>query len=359
MREMWLGLRNRVLASRRFQRWAMRLPLTRPVARRRAGAAFDLVAGFVYSQVLHACVELDLLGMLEAPRTAGDVAARTGLSEAAALRLLKAAAAIGLVEAVGERFMLGRHGAVLAANPGVAEMIAHHRMLYADLADPVALLRRGEGGGELARFWAYRASAGAGEVDPYSALMAASQPLVAEEVLAAYPLGRHTHLLDIGGGSGTFALAAASAAPQLKVTVFDLPAVADTARRRFEEAGLGDRAAAVGGDFFADSLPGADLVTLVRVLHDHDDAPAAALLANIRRALAPGATLLIAEPMAGKRGHAPMGDAYFGMYLLAMGSGQPRTPAEIIAMAKAAGFASARPKHTASPMTTQLVVATA
>ena len=44
-------------------------------------------------------------------------------------------------------------------------------------------------------------------------------------------------------------------------------------------------------------------------------------------ALPADGTLLLAEPMAGSRGAEPVGDAYFGFYLLAMGSGRPRTRA--------------------------------
>ena len=73
------------------------------------------------------------------------------------------------------------------------------------------------------------------------------------------------------------------------------------------------------------------------MLHDHDDAAALALLRAARAALPPDGTLLLAEPMAGTPGAEPMGDAYFGFYLLAMGSGRPRT-AE-----RAAAHAGARP----------------
>jgi demethylspheroidene O-methyltransferase len=64
----------------------------------------------------------------------------------------------------------------------------------------------------------------------------------------------------------------------------------------------------------------------VRVVHDHDDERVLALLRAVRAALPPGGTLLLAEPMAGTPGAQAMGDAYFGFYLLAMGSGRPRTP---------------------------------
>ncbi|MEN0075545.1 MAG: methyltransferase, partial [Paracraurococcus sp.] len=59
-------LREGLVADPRFRRWAARFPLTRPVARRRTRALFDLCAGFVYSQVLLACVRLRLCELLRA-----------------------------------------------------------------------------------------------------------------------------------------------------------------------------------------------------------------------------------------------------------------------------------------------------
>ncbi|MFU8765893.1 MAG: hypothetical protein ACNA7T_15290, partial [Haliea sp.] len=56
-RERWLRCRDRLLTNPRFHHWAVRLPLTRPIARRRSRELFDLTAGFVYSQVLFACVQ--------------------------------------------------------------------------------------------------------------------------------------------------------------------------------------------------------------------------------------------------------------------------------------------------------------
>jgi demethylspheroidene O-methyltransferase len=95
--------------------------------------------------------------------------------------------------------------------------------------------------------------------------------------------------------------------------------------------------------FFRDALPpGYDCITLVRVLHDHDDAACLALLRAVRRALPPGGRLVIAEPMAGTPGALAMGDAYFGFYLWAMNAGRPRTAAEYGAMLKTAGFAGWR-----------------
>jgi demethylspheroidene O-methyltransferase len=368
-RERWFAQRDRWLASPRFREAATRFAPTRPVARQHARALFDLVAGFVYTQWLAACVELNLFERLaRSPLTVDELAAETKLPRASALRLLEAAASLGLTQRRGDaHWGLGPLGAAMVGNEAVTAMVQHHRTLYSELADPLKLLR--EGRGELASYWAYAGghsddrapgALGATRTAPYSALMSATQPLVAGQVLDAYPIGRHRRLLDLGGGEGVFVTAALQRAPQLQAMVFDLPAVADAARARFAQLGLAHRAQAFGGDFHRDPLPqGADVVSLVRVIYDHDDAPALAILRAARRALPRGGTLLLAEPMAGTAGAEPMGAAYFGMYLLAMGSGRSRSAAELTRLLAQAGFDRVRERPTALPLQAGLLVARA
>jgi demethylspheroidene O-methyltransferase len=359
--------RDRLVSDPRFRLLAARFPLTRPVARRQARRLFDLVAGFVYSQVLEACVRLRMFERLaQGPRTPAGLAADVGLSEPAITRLLEAAVALDLLSRRGGgRFGLGPLGAAMLNNPGISAMVEHHRLLYADLADPVAILRDGPGGKQLGRYWAYASGRADAATDPalvadYTALMSASQSLVAEEVLDAYPFRRHRRLLDVGGGDGTFVRAVAARVPGLAIELFDLPAVAAHARVRLAAAGLAGRVTVHGGDFTADALPrGADLVTLVRVVHDHDDAVAARLLAAARACLPAGGTLLIAEPMAGVAGTEAMAGAYFGLYLWAMGQGRARTPEELRRMLAEAGFTRTRLLRTRVPLQTCVMVARA
>ena len=358
--EFVLRLRDRMAARPEFRRWAGRFRLTRGVSRRRAASLFDLAAGFVYSQILLACVQLDLFAVLaEGPRPLPALAARLGLSERAAEQLLEAAAALGLAQHRQGGFGLGPLGGPMVGNEAIAAMVRHHAMLYADMADPLALLRGDGGGGALGRFWGYtdggrRAGLEAADTAPYSALMAASQPLVAAEILDAYDLSRHKVLMDVGGGAGAFLASAAERHPALGLMLFDLPAVVELARAR-----LGERAAYHAGDFHADALPrGADIISLVRVVHDHDDDKATGILARVHAALPPGGCLLLAEPMAGTVGAEAMGAAYFNFYLHAMGSGRARTPAVLMAMLRQAGFREARLLPTATPLQTRLIQAT-
>ena len=206
-----LQWRDSVLANPSFQRFAGTFALTRPIARRRAAALFDLCAGFVYSQILFACVRLKLFDQLaDGPIGAGELSARLSLPTDATVLLLEAAISLRLVQRrSGSRYALGALGAALMGNPGVVAMIEHHAMLYADLADPVALLRGEAAAGQLARYWPYAghhkpAALSRAAIAPYTALMAASQPMIAQQVLAAYSFRHHRCLLDIGGGDGSF-----------------------------------------------------------------------------------------------------------------------------------------------------------
>jgi demethylspheroidene O-methyltransferase len=369
-RRSWLDrlylARDRLLASPGFQRWAAAFPLTRPVANAQARALFDMCAGFVYAQVLTACIRLKLFDALaEGARTPDDLAATFAMPPESMRRLLIAAAALGLLtERSGGRFGLGMLGAALRGNPGVAAMVEHHAMLYDDLRDPLALLRSGGGPAtRLGAYWPYAVStspdsAAAEDVAGYTALMSASQHLIAEDILAAYDFRRHRQVLDIGGGDGAFLIAAAARAAGLRLALFDLPPVAAQAASRFAAHGIADRATAIGGNFLADSLPsGADLVTLIRILLDHDDAAVLNILRGARRAIAPGGLLLIAEPISGLSGSRAVTDAYFGLYLFAMGRGRSRSFSEIRALLHEAGFTRIRAVSTRRPLLTNLVTA--
>jgi len=295
--------------------------------------------------------------MAEAPQAPADLARRAGLSEDRMAILLQAGAALGLLKRRRDgRFSLARKGAAILGVPGLEAMIRHHRAFYADMADPVALLR-GRDETELARFWPYVFGAAA-EVEPevarrYSDLMAQSQALVAQDVLRMLPLAGVRHLLDVGGGSGAFLQAVAMRYPDLKLTLFDLPEVLPVAQARLAEAGLAARIVLAPGSFRADDLPGGcDAVSLIRVLYDHDDATVAALLRRVFTALDPGGRLIVAEPMAGGARPERAGDVYFAFYTMAMGTGRARSAARITELCGAAGFTPVKAPKVTRPYVT-------
>ncbi|MEM6415091.1 MAG: methyltransferase [Pseudomonadota bacterium] len=357
--------RNRLFQDPSFQKWAAAFPLTAPITRRRAGRLFDICAGFTYTQILCACVELELFDLLaDGAVPEAKIASSIDLSTEATERLIAGAIALDLVQRRPNKHIgLGAQGAALLGNRSVFEMIKHHKILYKDLIDPVALLKGGRAETGLSQYWGYARRASSADLSkdeaaPYTNLMAATQEFIADDVIAAFSFSRQRHLLDIGGGGGAFVRAVAENHPSLRATVFDLPVVAEQANSNFAKAGLEERVQAVGGDFFSDPFPqGADIISFVRVLHDHDDDAALQLLRSARSALSEGGTLLIAEPMSETPGAAAMGDAYFGFYLWAMGSGRPRSAKILTEFLRVSGFPKARLLRARQPLLTSVLVA--
>jgi demethylspheroidene O-methyltransferase len=340
------------LSNPSFHRFAWAFPPFRPISRNRAQALFGLVTGFTFSQLVAAGVEIGLFRALaDGPLTADDVARTADLSPQAATDLLEGLSAIGMAERLnGGRYALGVHGAAFVADPGLDAMVRHNQLFYADLADPLALLRA-RGGGKVAAYWPYAQGRPEGAVDAYSELMAASQPAVAEAVLSAFDFAGTGTLMDVGGGEGAFLEAVHRAHPKLGLMLFDLPQVAERARAR-----IGAFATVHPGVAPTDPLPaGADCISLVRVVHDHDDDMVLALFDRIHAALPRGGRILIAEPMAGPSGAGALGDVYFRLYMRAMGRGRPRTPPELMDMLQSRGFGALQQIPTRNSFAAQLV----
>jgi demethylspheroidene O-methyltransferase len=354
--EIWRRWRNRIIADPRFISFAQSFPLTRPIARRRSRQLFDLVAGFSYSQVLYSCVQLNLFERVgQSGQTIGKLSQTIGWDDVKTRRLIKAAAALDLLELRQDNVTLGIHGAALLGQPWIMRFIAHHHLFYEDLSDPIGLLSGQKPAHHLRSFWDYND-------DPktkadYTALMAASQAAVATEILGAYDFAKHETVLDVGGGDGSFLRALGAKHPNLKRQLFDLPGVIDIAKTHPGNAGT----ATFPGHFTNDALPvGADVITLIRVAHDHDDDVVRLALRNIYQCLRNGparpSAFILAEQMSGNADTAPVTDAYFNLYFAAMGQGRTRTPAELIEMAREAGFSRHRQLPTRNPLITSILI---
>jgi len=386
-KDAWQCRLERWYAHPGLYRWSLGNPFTRWLTRRRTRKLFDLMAGFVHSQVLLGCVRLDLFRTLhQAPAHLNDLASSTGLAPAVLQRLLLSAVALRLLEHRSQgRFGLGPLGVPLAQHEGIAQMIEHNHLLYQDMQDPVQFLNNAWSGG-MAEYWPYaheqqipvakaptpaQAVAQARPEMPteavvdkftrYSQLMAASQGFVVQEILSSYFFDEHRCVLDVGAGKGRFISELAAHAPHLRFKLFDLPPVMDLAREALTAKGLMPRVSLHPGSFLHDPLPeGADLITLVRVAHDHPDAVVRQILQKAYAALPLGGVLLLAEPMAQSDEQAGQPessvDAYFHFYLLAMGAGRLRTPRELKTMMQEAGFTHIEQVSNAMPIHAQIIL---
>ena len=341
--------RNRLISNPAVRHKLQKIPVIQNVANKSAERLFAICAGFIHSQVLLFCVRVGLLERL-ARRAAAleELSADLGIEASRLEKMLRAATALRLVERRSDgAYRPGMLGAALADNDGLKALILHHDALYRDLEDPVAMAESAQPT-RLAQYWAYSgstqpAAASDGSVTPYSAVMGASQRMIAEHLAGLDVFAGSRRILDVGGGDGTLAIEIARHHREAQLTVADLPAVCEIAQARVAAAGLSDRIGSVGLDFFRESLPiGHDTACLVRILHDHEEQPVQALLRAVFAALPAGGRLVIAEPMAADGSAGRLIDAYFSIYLLAMGQGRPRTRSHLKTLLEGAGFEAVR-----------------
>ncbi len=137
-------------------------------------------------------------------------------------------------------------------------------------------------------------------------------------------------VVDVGGGNGSLLVELLRRQPGQRGIVFDLP----EANR--DEASFDDRIEFVAGDFFQ-RVPVGDVYVLATILHDWDDARAAAILRTIRSVAPPGARLLILDSVV-PPGNEPNGAKWLDLLMLTLFDGRERDEAQWRALLGAGGF---------------------
>ncbi|MEW6220507.1 MAG: methyltransferase [Thermodesulfobacteriota bacterium] len=163
---------------------------------------------------------------------------------------------------------------------------------------------------------------------------------------AAWPqvvdLGAHTHLLDVGGGSGAHAIGACRQAPHLRATVFDRPLICELAGELIGEAGLADRIRTVAGNMWTDPLPRADVHFFSDIFHDWPHDKCAFLARKSFEALPPGGKILIHEMLLNDDKTGPFAAAAYNIQMLLWTEGQQWSGQELRQILTEAGFADFR-----------------
>jgi hypothetical protein len=173
-------------------------------------------------------------------------------------------------------------------------------------------------------------------------------------VLASYPFSEIDTLVDVGGGNGSFIVSALQANPQLKGVLFDLPHVAEQARKRIADAGLAERCAVIGGDIVASVPEGGTLYTLSKIIHDWSDDHAIAILKSCHRAMKDTAKLLLVEiilPARVEQSVALQRAFMLDVHMMVTTGGRERTEVEYRRLLEAASFEVIRIIPTRSELT--------
>jgi methylase of polypeptide subunit release factors len=157
-------------------------------------------------------------------------------------------------------------------------------------------------------------------------------------------MSKRSLILDLGGGSGAYCIAAVQRYPHLKAIVLDFPPVCNVAREFIAQWGMQDRIRTHPGDFTNDALPsGADLMIMASNLPQYDEKVLERVLKRGYAALSPGGELHVVGETLDDAKRGPLGPALWGMHEALFGSeGRAHSEAEVKGYLKGAGFAEVR-----------------
>jgi O-methyltransferase len=304
----------------------------------------------VTSRALHLVTELGVADHIaEEPVSVAELAQRSGADAGALDRLLRLLAAHGIFEVDGAGY---RHSDAsrLLRSDHPASMRAFTRLmglplLWNSFGELGLSARTGAPGVNVLEpdgFFAYLAAHPA-EARIFGEAMSSKAQADIAAVLKAYDFSPFRTIADIGGGRGHLLEAVLASAPNARGVLLDLPDVIDTVEIR------SDRLMTHPADFFTDPLPAADAYLLMEVIHDWPDAEASALLQSVRKAAAPGATVLIIEDVIPEDAIDPRVHT-LDVIMLAVTGGRERTASQHNELLRSSGFRPTAVIDTAGPM---------
>jgi SAM-dependent methyltransferase len=233
--------------------------------------------------------------LAEAPRTAAEVAERTGTDGFATRKLLDALVGSRYLRFAGGRYSLtrvARRWLLPNRANSLHDSVLFHQLEWRRLEGYEDFVREGKPVEVHARLseedWAL-----------YQRGMRAIAGPLADEVARRLPVpAGATAMLDIGGSHGLYSVRLCQRHPGLRSTILDLPEAVRHAAPILAREGMGDRVSHRAGDALADDLgEGAfDLVFVSNLVHHFDDATNRTLAKRVARALRPGGVFAVLEP---------------------------------------------------------------
>ena len=325
-----------------------------------ATLVLDLIEAFRRSKTMFAAVSMGIFELMHGRAiTAAQLALELKSETGALERLLDGCTGLGLLEKSGSEYRNTAAADVYLRRDSPETLTGYilysDRALYRLWGDLDSAVREGTprwvssfgGKDELfANFFATEESK-----REFLSGMNGMGLLSSPAVVAAFDLNGFRRLVDLGGGTGHLAVAAADRYPCLRAAVFELAEVSAITRDYVD-----GRVEVLTGDFFSDPLPGADLYSMGQILHDWTEAKIVMLLRKIGDALPAGGGLLIAEKLLDETKTGPVRALMQSLNMLVCTEGRERTLSEYSALLLEAGFSRVDGRRTGAPLDAILAV---
>ncbi|MGD2270762.1 MAG: methyltransferase [Desulfobacterales bacterium] len=302
----------------------------------------QFIAGKWISKPIYVAAELGIADMLsDGAKSVDELAEMTGAQHTALYRLMRALACVGIFSETGERcFALTPMAECLKrdAMRSIALMFLSdwHDKAWDCLLDSVKTgdIAFEKAHGKPAFEW-FKDNRRAAEL--YYTANAIKARGSHRAIVDAYDFSDITTLTDVGGGYGTLMVEILMANPHIQGVVADLASVARIADKEIKAKNLDPRCRVMECDFFKEIPAGSDAYLLSHVLHDWDDEQCRRILKNCRRAMTPGAKLLILESVIATGNEFSIAKL-LDLEVFVMGGGRERSEAEFRELFESVGF---------------------
>jgi hypothetical protein len=311
--------------------------------------------GFWVSALVYTMAKIGLADRLASgPRTAAAIAGELGLLPRTLHRFMRTLASLGLLtQHADDTFGLTPHGEALKTGaPGSARatvLTMAGPMIWQAFGDVEYSLRTGLPavekvlGMNMFEHLARHPDEAALFSESMVGIHGGEPPAVAE----AYDFSSFGIIVDVGGATGNMLGPILSRYPRPRGVLFDRPHVVADAPALLARHGVTDRVRIEPGNFFERVPDGGDAYILSHIIHDWSEGQCRTILGNCRRAMRPGAKLLIVEFVL-PDGNTPHFGKLLDMVMLTCPGGEERTAEEYRTLLASAGLAMTRVVPTAA-----------
>jgi 3-hydroxy-5-methyl-1-naphthoate 3-O-methyltransferase len=208
-----------------------------------------------------------------------------------------------------------------------------------------------DGGGAESIFDQAKSKQAVEEIQKFTHAMHGVSIGPAMQLPKVYDFSKHSRMMDIGGGSGVYAIQVVKANPHMIATVIDLEAVCQVAEQYIKSYNLEDKIKTKPLDFFKEDIPkGYNVAFLSLILHDYSEEKGIGLLKKIYDGLANDGVVVISEWLLNDEKTGPAASALMGLNMIVETyGGKNYSYAEIVDMLNQAGFKRTEKRPLAGP----------
>jgi SAM-dependent methyltransferase len=331
-------------------------------------AIFQIATGFWASKALMAAVELELFTKLSGGKqmTLKELQQTLEMEERPTDVFASALASLGLLQVTKKK-----DGERLFANSPVSEIFLDKskdsymgdiismfdKRLYKAWDKLVGSLKSNkpvnpaDGGGAETIFDQAKSKQAIEEIQKFTHAMHGVSIGPAMQLPRIYDFSKHRRMMDIGGGSGVYAIQVVKSNAHITATILDLEPVCQVAEQYIKMHNLQDKINTKPFDFFKEDIPkGYDIAFLSHILHDYNEEKGTALLKKIYNSLADDGVVVISEWLLNDEKTGPAASALMGLNMVVESyGGKNYSYAEIADMLKQAGFKNTEKRPLAGP----------